>query len=71
MPLEYVLIPWVFVRRAISLDIIIYLSYIPDISLGLFVNCQTLSQQVFLGMVHGFPLTVIFKGEKNKKYHFF
>lgn len=44
--LEYVLIPWVFMKHAISLNIVIYLSYM-NISVGLLVNFQILSQQGF------------------------
>lgn len=50
MPLEYVLIPWVFVKHEISLNIVIYLSYM-DISVGYFVNCQLLSQQNLQGFL--------------------
>lgn len=37
MPLEYVLIPWVFVKHAMSLNIIMYLFYM-DVFCGIF--CQ-------------------------------
>lgn len=50
MPLEYVLIPWVFVKHEISLNIVIYLSYM-NISVGYFVNCQLLSQQNLQGFL--------------------